>query len=33
LTMTPLALATLGTTSWETRGNAAPKKLKVPKPA
>ncbi len=30
LTMTPLALATLGTTSWETRGTAAPKKPKVP---
>ncbi len=30
LTMTPLALATLGTTSWETRG-AAPKKVKAPK--
>ena len=26
LTMTPLALATLGTTSWETRGGAKPKK-------
>jgi cellulose synthase/poly-beta-1,6-N-acetylglucosamine synthase-like glycosyltransferase len=26
VTMTPLALATLGTTSWETRGAAAPKK-------
>jgi cellulose synthase/poly-beta-1,6-N-acetylglucosamine synthase-like glycosyltransferase len=33
LTMTPLALATLGTTSWETRGAAAPKNLKVQKPA
>jgi N-acetylglucosaminyltransferase len=30
LTMTPLALATLGTTSWETRGAV---KLKKPKPA
>jgi len=30
LTMTPLALATLGTTSWETRGTV--KKLKVVKP-
>jgi hypothetical protein len=32
LTMTPLALATLGTTSWETRGAAVSKK-KVPKTA
>lgn len=32
LTMTPLALATLGTTSWETRG-AAPKKPEKAKPA
>lgn len=31
LTMTPLALATLGTTSWETRGAAAPKKIKAAK--
>jgi cellulose synthase/poly-beta-1,6-N-acetylglucosamine synthase-like glycosyltransferase len=29
LTMTPLALATLGTTSWETRGTAKSKKLKT----
>ncbi len=33
LTMTPLALATLGTTSWETRGSVAPKKLKAAKAA
>jgi N-acetylglucosaminyltransferase len=33
LTMTPLALATLGTTSWETRGGAAPKKPAKAKPA
>jgi N-acetylglucosaminyltransferase len=32
LTMTPLALATLGTTSWETRAGGTVKK-KVPKPA
>jgi cellulose synthase/poly-beta-1,6-N-acetylglucosamine synthase-like glycosyltransferase len=30
ITMTPLALATLGTTSWETRGHGA--KVKLPKP-
>ena len=29
LTMTPLALATLGTTSWETRGGVKPKKKLV----
>lgn len=29
LTMTPLAMATLGTTSWETRGSVLKKKLKV----
>jgi len=29
LTLTPLAIATLGTSSWETRGHGAARKLKV----
>jgi cellulose synthase/poly-beta-1,6-N-acetylglucosamine synthase-like glycosyltransferase len=33
ITMTPLALATLGTTSWETRGSVAPIKRRAAKPA
>jgi N-acetylglucosaminyltransferase len=32
ITMTPLAIATLGTSSWETRGGAGPQAAKLPKP-
>jgi hypothetical protein len=29
ITLTPLAIATLGTTSWETRGAVKPKPVKA----